>query len=343
MTARPRICVPCHAALAVVIAGVLVAVVSVTSLADAWSRDAPERAQTAAATPVAATAEPEDPLDGDPLDGKLPARDAGAPDELTQFVIARSGRPTGSPVSLPAYDGDPETSWSPEEKEQKPWLWFDLGEERRLREVRWLAEGDGQITVAISNDRRRWEEVDSLDVSEGWQGIELRDDARFVRLTLVAADERQAPSIAEVAVYGRDGGGDVSLEQKAGEGGKDKKKDDEAKDKNSDQKKDDKSGGSGKNGGGGQTNVQAEAGDTRCKGDKGRCRAREGRVVMEEDCEVEGSCKIDVQVDGGTAMCDATGGDETRAGRGRGKEGGEGGRCEATADGGTVTIGDINP
>ena len=64
---------------------------------------------------------------------------------------------------------------------------------------------------------------------------------------------------------------------------------------------------------------------------------------MEEDCEEEGSCTIDVQADGGTAICDAAGGDESRAGGGKGREGGEGGSCEAVADGGTVTIGDINP
>ena len=38
------------------------------------------------------------------------------------------------------------------------------------------------------------------------------------------------------------------------------------------------------------------------------------------------------------------GGDEDRAGDGEGKRGGgNGGRCEAVADGGTVTIGDVNP
>ena len=64
---------------------------------------------------------------------------------------------------------------------------------------------------------------------------------------------------------------------------------------------------------------------------------------MEEDCEVDGSCTIDIQVDGGTAACDATGGDEARAGDGEGRRGGDGGECEATANGGAVAIGDINP
>jgi hypothetical protein len=66
-------------------------------------------------------------------------------------------------------------------------------------------------------------------------------------------------------------------------------------------------------------------------------------VSVEEDCETDGTCTIDVQADGGSATCDATGGDETQAGKGEGKRGGEGGRCEAVADGGAVTIGDINP
>ena len=343
MTAKAKITISRRAAAAVVGAALLLALVSAASLADAWSRDATELAQTVAATPVVATAEPEDPLDGDPLDGE-PEKDADAPDELRQFIIARSGRPTGSPSSLPAYDGDVETVWVPDEAEKTPWLWIDLGEERRLRQVRWLAEGKGTVEVAISSDRRRWEEVERLDVASGWQRTELRDDARYVRLTLSGDDDEAAPAVAEVTVYGRGGDEDVSLEQKADKDGKDKEKDkgDGGKDKDSTKKNDDTSGGSGKKGSGGK-NVQAEAGETRCKGDKGHCRARAGRITMEEDCEEEGSCTIDVQADGGTAICDATGGDESRAGHGKGKEGGEGGSCEAVADGGTVTIGDINP
>jgi hypothetical protein len=71
-------------------------------------------------------------------------------------------------------------------------------------------------------------------------------------------------------------------------------------------------------------------------------RVRE-RCRVEEDCAAEGSCTIDVRADGGTAICDASGGDRTETGDGEGKRGGRGGRCEAVANGGAVTIGDIDP
>jgi hypothetical protein len=66
-------------------------------------------------------------------------------------------------------------------------------------------------------------------------------------------------------------------------------------------------------------------------------------VTIEEDCLQDGTCVIDVRADGGTASCDASGADDGEAGRGEGRRGGDGGRCEAVANGGTITIGDINP
>jgi hypothetical protein len=63
---------------------------------------------------------------------------------------------------------------------------------------------------------------------------------------------------------------------------------------------------------------------------------------VEDDCTADGTCTIDVRADGGTAVCDSTGGDESRAGGGEGKRGSDGGECEAVANGGAVAIGDIN-
>ena len=72
-------------------------------------------------------------------------------------------------------------------------------------------------------------------------------------------------------------------------------------------------------------------------------RGATGQVSVEEDCAGDGSCTIDVRADGGTVVCDASGGDQSKAGDGEGKRGGQGGRCEAVANGGAVAIGDINP
>ncbi|MGH2613881.1 MAG: discoidin domain-containing protein [Thermomicrobiales bacterium] len=319
-----------------------------------------------AGTPLAATAEPSDqnggdpldgdpldgdPLDGDPLDGEPPLGDPAVPADHTQLEIVRSGRPNAEPRTLPAYDADPETIWTPEPDADETWLWLDLGEERRVREVRWLAEGAGAIEVSLSSDRRRWQDVDQVDVGDSWQGVSLRDDARYVRLSLQSA-VGELPSIAEVAVYGSDRRS-MSAEQEADEDGRQRRRDRAerdngdsrsrrgseedrpAEDRDSDRPRDRRSTG--------RVRISAQRGETRCAGNRERCEAREGEAYIEDDCEQEGSCTIDVRVDGGTAICDATGGEDARAGDGEGKRSGDGGRCDATADGGAVTIGDIGP
>jgi hypothetical protein len=298
-----------------------------------------------------------DPLDGDPLDGEAQRDDADAPSDETRFEIVRSGRPNGAPKSVTAYDDDPETVWNPEADSGDSWLWLDLGETHRLRVVRWLAKGSGMVELSVSSDRRRWASVDSAEVSRSWQGIGLRDDARYVRLELVPDDDGALPEIAEVAVYGREGDEEVALEQKA-DRDKGRKKDrnrggndNSSRDSNSNAEQDAESeestrgGGNGKKSkrSGGSAEITAEEGETRCSGDRERCRARAGKVSVEEDCEDSGSCTIDIQADGGTATCDATGGDENKAGDGEGRRNGDGGRCEAVANGGAVSIGDVNP
>ena len=117
---------------------------------------------------------------------------------------------------MAVYDDDPQTVWTPQADAGETWLWLDLGLERRLREVRWLAQGTGTVEIAVSNDRQRWRDVDRVEVSRGWQGVELRDDARYVRLTLLPADDGgELPAIAEAAVYGADRRPSVSSEQRA--------------------------------------------------------------------------------------------------------------------------------
>lgn len=313
-------------------------------------------------TPVSATAQPTDPLDGDPLDGDprgadpldsdLPGKDTGSPTDNMQFDIPRSGRPDVLPRSDVAYDGNPDTIWTPEQDGEDAWLWLDLGVDRRVREVRWLARGAGAINVSISSDRRHWQDVDQIDVAAEWQGVTLRDDARYIRLTLQPDDEGNLPGIAEASVYGR-GDSSVSMEQKAKKTKKSEKDSSTKKNRGSGNEKSTASGGNtsdngnGKRRGGGNSNNQAgistKPGETRCDGDRERCTAREGRVSVEDDCTQGGSCTIDIQADGGTAICDAAGGDQSKAGSGSGKQGGDGGKCEAVANGGAVAIGDINP
>ena len=260
---------------------------------------------------------------------------------------------------MPAYDGDPTTAWDPGDDET--WLWFDLGEKRRLRAVRWLVDAPGEIEVAVSQDRRRWRDLGRQEVIAGWDGVAVRADARFVRLTLLANDDGELPQLAEVTVYGADSGEDVALAQKAKNKkdknknrNKNKKDNNDSRDENTENDNDrNRSRSRNRNRSGGATdsagtqsedgNISVEPGETNCTGKRARCRARKGQVSVEEDCQREGTCTIDIQADGGTATCDSSGPDDRRAGNGRGKRGGDGGRCEATANGGTVTIGDIDP
>lgn len=350
------------AAIALVVT-VVAAGFGVDTFADSGSSrgDASSRRQLPAArgTAVSATPQAADPLDGDPLDGDpggggtLPEKDPGAPKGRDRLDIVRSGRPNSLPRSDVAYDDDAITLWTPETDGDDAWLWLDLGGERRIRDVRWLARGGGAIEVAISSDRQRWQEVEQVEVAEGWQGVALRDDARYVRLTLLPDNEGLLPAIAEATIYGR--GGDVSLEQKASKDRQAKKKQraktgkkqtgDSGKNKDGSGKANTGKGKSkrGKRGVTTESGISVEPGETRCSGDRERCSAREGQVAVNDDCTGDGTCVIDIQADGGTAICDAAGGTKGKAGGGAGKKGGDGGRCEAVADGGTVSIGDINP
>ena len=337
-----------------------VAIPSAVGMEDAGSGDEP-----ASGTPVAAAAERHDPLDsnpseaasiagdpldGDPLDGQPADGDPGAPVDQTQLEIVRSARPHDEPTTLAVYDDDPQTVWEPQADADETWLWLDLGLERRLREVRWLSQGTGSVEIAVSNDRERWQNVDRVEVSRGWQGVELRDDARYVRLTLLPIDDGgELPAIAEAAVYGADRKPSVSSEQRAGGRGRDRARQSRGDTKSASEQNAEGNASSGSDEGrneprsGGRVRTSAQPGETRCRGDVSRCEARQGEVSVEEDCESEGTCTIDVRADGGTAICDAAGGDETKAGGGEGKRGGTAGRCEAVADGGAVAIGDVNP
>jgi hypothetical protein len=292
-----------------------------------------------------------DPLDGDPLDGPAAESDRGAPVDQIQIEIVRSARPHDEPATVVAYDDDPRTVWTPQADAGETWLWLDLGLERPLREVRWLAEGKGTIEIAVSSDRQRWRDVDRVDVDDGWQGVALRDDARYVRLTLLRADDGgELPTIAETTIYGPDTRARVSVEQRAKDGRERDRHRQSRGDRQSaaeqEAQRDDSSGGNAarkQSRSGGRVRISAESGETRCRGDRERCEARQGEVSVEDDCEREGTCTIDVRADGGTAICDAAGGDETKAGDGEGRRGGRGGRCEAVANGGAVAIGDVNP
>jgi hypothetical protein len=331
--------------------------------ADAGASLAQEPGGQRVATPVATTPEPthpaaDDPLDGDPhdgdsrdgdpLDGPPPREDPGVPQDQSELEIVRSGRPEDLPTSLPAYDDDPQTVWAPEPSREAPWLWVDLGAERRVREIRWLARGGGAVEVAVSSDRRRWDPVDEVDVDDGWQGVALRDDARYVRLSLQPGDDAALPALAEVTVYGKEGKKSVAAEQQASKdrGRKRQRADSGRKSRQQDKdagasQREAKRGGS--RAGNGHVTISTAEGETSCKGKRARCKATPGEVSAVDDCGADGTCTIDIQANGGTASCDASATDEARAGAGEGKRGADGGTCEATANGGAVAIGDINP
>jgi F5/8 type C domain len=333
---------------------------SAAGMQEAGSGDEP-----ASGTPVAAAAErldpldsdpfeaasiAGDPLDGDPLDGQPAESDPGAPLGETQLEIVRSARPHDEPTTLAVYDDDPQTVWEPQANADETWLWLDLGLEKRLREVRWLSQGTGSVEIAVSNDRERWQNVDRVEVSRGWHGVELRDDARYVRLTLLPIDDgSEFPAIAEAAVYGADRQPSDSLEQRAGGRGRDRDRQSRGDTNSTSEENTEGNASSASEEGrreprsGGRVRTSAEPGRTRCRSDRDRCEARQGDVSIEADCEREGTCAIDVRADGGTAVCDAAGGDETKAGGGEGKRGGRAGRCEAVANGGAVAVGDVNP
>lgn len=290
-----------------------------------------------------------DPLDGDPLDGSPANGDFNAPVDQTQLEIMRSARPPDEPTTLAIYDDDPQTVWEPQADAGESWFWLDLGLERRLREVRWLAQGTGTVEIAVSNDRQQWQNVDRVEVDRGWQRVELRNDAQYVRLTLLPADDGGAlPAIAEAAVYGAERKPSAALEQQGGGSRRDRVRQSRSDKNPASPQKTAGNAASGSDEGrkapssGGQVRISTKPGKTQCRGDRGRCQARQGDVSVESDCEREGTCTIDIRADGGTAVCDATGGDETKAGNGEGKRGGRAGRCEAVADGGAVAMGDVN-
>jgi hypothetical protein len=338
----------------------------VASLSAAGMEEVGNGDELASGTPVAAEAEAQDPLDsdpsqgtpiagdpldGDPLDGPVADGDPNSPVDQTQLEIVRSARPPDEPATVVAYDDDPQTVWMPQADEDESWLWLDLGLERRLREVRWLAQGTGSVEIAVSSDRERWRDVGRVEVGRGWQGVELRDDARYVRLALLPTnDGGELPAIAEAAVYGSDRRPNTSLEQSAVDSrqrvrGRKSRGNMQSVSEQKAKSNDSPSGDEGQkeSRSGGRLRISAEPGETRCSGDRERCEARQGEVSVEDDCEREGTCTIDIRADGGTAVCDASGGDETKAGEGEGRRGGKGGRCEAVANGGAVAIADVKP
>lgn len=289
-----------------------------------------------------------DPLDGRPED--QPRADHDAPSGLDELPIVRSGRSRDAPDSSVAYDGNGSTAWPAGELENR-WIWFDLGEPVRIRLVRWLATGSGSVTIDVSDDRETWQEVGDSSLANDWVGIDLRENARYVRLTF-SDDATEDTSLVEFAAYGmspdRGTGGNQSVElaQEREQRAQDRRSQRDRGQRRAQKARVEATGApeneSGADSGSGAS-VSTKPGKTKCKGDKAKCQAREGKTRVDEDCTSEGTCVIDVRADGGTAICDATGGDKNETGQGEGKQPGRGGRCEAIADGGTVTIGDINP
>ena len=302
------------------------------------------------ATPLASAVAQPDPLDGDPLDGD-PARIRPQPPAHTQqLAIQRSGRSKQASSSLPAYDDDPNTYWTPSEESGRAWVWLDLGSKRQLRWLSVLTRGSGTVGIELSSDLSEWQRETQFDAGGGWHGLEIQGDARYVRLNLEGVAGDAAPAVGEVDVYGADSAGSVALEQDAARKTHHKRhrsargvveSQQAATDGSADNSgKKNKGGG---NSGSDNIQVSAKKGKTDCRGKHARCNAKEGKVKVDTECPGNGNCTINVQADGGSATCDTTAGDKNKAGSGEGKHEGNGGRCEAVANGGEVTIGDINP
>ena len=303
--------------------------------------DGTPASSTRQATPVP---EP-DALDGDPLDGPAREKRPPDPDNATQLTIVQSGRQKDTPNSTALYDGDLETAWLPQGVE-KPWVWVDLGSLETVRNVRWLADGSGEIEIAVSADRKQWSVLETQPISGDWQEISLREDAQFVRLTLLPGDDESSIGLAEVEVFGRKGKADAAVAQKAKTETRKRDKRRTAERTQDSASTDDEPTRSRASKGDrrGSVNASARAGKTECSGKRERCRTRPGKVEVTDECGGDGACTIDIRADGGSATCDASGGAKDRAGHGEGKRGGgNGGRCEAVADGGTVAIGDVGP
>ena len=144
-----------------------------------------------------------DALDGDPLDGPNRKKLLPDPDNATQLTIVQSGRQKDTPNSTSLYDGEVETTWSPTNGGE-PWVWLDIGDSETLRNVRWLASGNGEIEISVSSDRQRWSVLDTQAITGGWQEVTLREDAQYVRLTLLPDDDASDTELAEVEVFGRE-------------------------------------------------------------------------------------------------------------------------------------------
>lgn len=293
-----------------------------------------------------------DPLDGDPLDGPSRKKRLPDPENASQLVVVQSGRQKDTPNSTVLYDGDAETLWVPSDVHEA-WVWLDLGATETVRNVRWLAANDGEVEIAVSRDRLHWAVLATQRVTGDWQEISLREDAQYVRLALLPEDDQSAIALAEVEVYGREPRADVSLAQdaktdrKKRDTGRSTERAQDAASVDDDAAKGDRPG---------AVNASTRAGKTKCSGNRERCRARPGKVDVSDDCDGNGSCIIDIRADGGSAVCDASGGEGNETARSEGKRGKDdtdqkdakrdsanGGRCEAVADGGAVTIGDVNP
>lgn len=285
-----------------------------------------------------------DALDGDPLDGPARKKRPLAPENATQLTIVQSGRQKDTPKSTALYDDNADTAWAPAGVDE-PWVWMDLGDTQAVRTIRWLASGRGDVEIAISGDRKRWSVLDTQSISGDWQEVALREDAQYVRLTLLPEDDASGVELAEVEIFGREPKADASLAQEAKQGNRKRDKRRAAqRAKDTASTSDDSAADSPSGDKSGSVNSSAKAGKTKCSGKRERCRAKPGKVEVTDDCGGNGTCTIDIRADGGSAVCDASGGEEDRAGKGEGKRGGgDGGRCEAVADGGTVTIGDVNP
>jgi hypothetical protein len=128
----------------------------------------------------------------------------------TGYAFERGGRSENSLNSGLATDGDPTTVWTTEFETapESAFVWYDVGGRKSIGEIRWLiteAVPGVTLTIEVSTNRRRWEEVATItEFTPGeWQSADGEgEEARYVRFTFT--NPERAPVIgylAEVEVH----------------------------------------------------------------------------------------------------------------------------------------------
>ena len=251
--------------------------------------------------------------------------------------IERAGPRRDPSRSALAHDGDPTTGWTVGTAPVS--VWFDLGASRPLAAVRWLPVSDAPVEVQRSRDGKRWATVGRVSDPEAgaWHVLPVDRPARYVRFVFGDPETGDAVAVGQLAEVEIDGQPDADDRPVTREQRPDRERAADGQDGDRDRARDRRPA---RPAAAETATDPGEADGTVTIGD----RTVEGEARVVEECgDGTGECRIEVDVSGGTAVCDESGGTGNVV-RGRGRaSAGDGGTCSRDASGGTVEIGDINP